>query len=88
VLQDLVFELLELASGLEAECLHKTCTPQAVRLERLGLAAAPVLREHQLCDGPLPKRVIASAALELRQQRGVPTEQEVGLDAHLENGFA
>ena len=52
-----------------------------VGLERLGLAAAAVQREHQLAAQVLAQRVLSHQRLELADELGVAAEREVGLDA-------
>ena len=55
-----------------------------VHAERLGLAAAPVQREHQLTARALGERVGRGDSFELPDELGVASEAQVGLDAFLD----
>ena len=55
-----------------------------VRLERLGLSARAVEREHQLAAQALAMGVLRDQRLQLADQLGVAAERKVGLDALLE----
>ena len=48
--------------------------------QRLGLPARPVEREHELRPRPFAVWLLGDERLELRDQRGVPAEREVGVD--------
>ena len=85
MLKDLTLELLELAARFESERLDQARAREAVGLECFGLAAATILREHQLRDRPLPQWVFADRVLEFRQQCGMLTEREIGIDARLDD---
>ena len=54
------------------------------RMQRVGLPAAAVEREHQLAAQALAKRVLRDERLELRHQLVVAAEREVSVDAILE----
>ena len=55
----------------------------SVGLERLGLAAAAVEREHQLAKEPLPHRMRRRELLQLADERRVPSEPELRVDSLL-----
>jgi hypothetical protein len=55
-------------------------------VERLGLPAAAVEREHQLAAETLAKQVLRDQRLEFGHQRGMAAERQVGVDAILDRG--
>ena len=79
-------ELLQLATGLEPEVLHQRPPGVAERVERLGLAAGSVEREHQLRVEPLAVRVLGDQRLQLAGHGDVLTQLELDLDALLDGG--
>ena len=81
--EDRLVELVQLGAGLDPELLDEHLARVAVGLQRVGLAAAAVQREHQLRVQPLAPRVLAGELLELADQLGVAPGGQVGLDAHL-----
>ena len=81
--EDRLVELVELGARLDPELLDEHLAGVAVGLQRVGLAAAAVEREHQLRVQPLAPRVLAGELLELADELGVTPGGEVGLDAHL-----
>ena len=84
LVEDRPLELLQIRARLEAELSVELAARLAVCLERLGLAARPVEGEHQLRAQPLAGWVIGNQPLELRDQRLVPPEGEVGVDPILD----
>ena len=58
MLQDRPLELAESRAGLDPELVLERDTALAEYLERLGLAAGPVERRHQLRPQPLAERVL------------------------------
>src|SRR5205085_12634652 len=52
--------------------------------ECLGLPSRPVEREHQLRTKSLPQRVLLDERLELADERPMPTERQLGLEAVFE----
>ena len=74
----------QVRARLEPELVDQRPPRVGVGLERLGLPAAAVQREHQLRAEPLPQRVARDQRAQLRDQLGVTTEREVGVDAQLE----
>ena len=76
-------EVMELGARLDPELLDEHLARVAVGLQRVGLAAAAIQREHQLRVQPLAPRVLAGELLKLADQFGVAPGGEVGLDAHL-----
>ena len=63
------------ADGSIPKRRHELLARLAVDLERLGLAARAVEREHLLAAQPLAQRVLGGQRLELAHERGVPPEQ-------------
>jgi hypothetical protein len=54
--QDRPLQVLQLLPGLDAELLDQQRAGAAADVERLGLAAGPVQRQHQEAVQPLPQR--------------------------------
>ncbi len=57
--EDLLVQLLQGRTGVDAEFPREQPAGLAVGLQGLGAAAAPVLRQHQLGDGLFAQRVLA-----------------------------
>ena len=72
LVQDRLLELLELTARLEAELVPEHVASLAVGLERIGLPAGSVQRQHQLCMNALPQRVDGHERLQLGHELGVP----------------
>ncbi len=66
VREDRLLQPAQLGAWLERHLLGEHAPGLAVSLERVGLAAAAIEREHQLPPQPLPERVL----LERRSKRG------------------
>jgi hypothetical protein len=58
-------ELSEPGSGLDPELLHEQLARSPEELERVGLPAGAVEREHQQLARPLAQRLLPHEALEL-----------------------
>ena len=58
--EDRLVEVVQLGARLDPELLDEDLAGVAVGLQRVGLAAAAVQREHQLRVQPLAPRVLAS----------------------------
>jgi hypothetical protein len=84
VAEDRGVQALEQRARLDAELLHEHGAARAVDLERLGLAARAVEREHQLAAKPLPQRMLPDERLELADELGVPAERELRLGVLLD----
>ena len=69
---------------LDAELLDQGASGVAIDLERLGLAARPVEREHELPAKPFAQRVKGRQPLELADRLTEAAEAQVGLDPVLE----
>ena len=82
--QDRPLELLERRARLQAELLHEARTGRPVDLERLGLATAPVERQHAQRVKTLAQRVLGRQSLELANELGLPRAREIRLDAPFE----
>src|SRR5262249_32410920 len=68
LVEDRLLELLEPATRLDAELLDEHAPSHLVRLQRVGLTAAAVEREHQLAAEPLPQGMSGDEQLELRDE--------------------
>ena len=88
MLKHLPFEFLKLQGRLDSELLVERLPGAAVELERVGLPARTVEREHQLGARAFAERHPRDELLELRYQARVPAEREVSLDPFLERGEA
>ena len=82
--QDRPLERLQRRRRLDPEALDQRVPRRAVRLERLGLPAGAVQREHQLAAEALAQRVLGDEGLELGDERRMPAERELRLDPLLE----
>ena len=79
-------QLAELAAGLDPKLVDERPPRALIGVERLGLTAAAVEREHQLAAHPLAQRLLCHERLELAGHLGVPAGTEILLDALLEAG--
>ena len=84
--QDRLLEAAELRAGLDADLGDEDPASLAVGLERLGLAAAAVEREHELPGQPLAGRVDGDELLQLADELRLAAGREVGLHARLDGG--
>ena len=74
---------MQLGARLDPELFDEHLAGVAVGLQRVGLAAAAIQREHQLRVQPLAPRMPGREPLELADQLSVTPGGEIGLDAHL-----
>jgi hypothetical protein len=74
----------QLAGGLDADLLDERPARRAIGLERLGLATAPVQRQHQLAAEALAKRLFGDRGLQLCDDVLVAAEHQLRFDASLE----
>ena len=86
--QDRRLELAELVAWIDAELVDEDLTRSAVCRERVGLPPRPIESEHQLCARTLSERLRLDERFELRDELGVTTQGEVGVDALLEHDRA
>ena len=84
--EDGPLEARQRRAGLEPELRDERLAGVAIDGERLGLPAAPVEGQHELAARALAERLLRDQPLELGDQRAVPAEREVRLDALLESG--
>ena len=82
--EDRPLELLQLDARLEPELVVQERPRLPVDLEPLGLPAAPVEREHQLRAEALAVRMLGGERLELRDERELAAERELGVDPLLD----
>ena len=78
----------QVAPRLDAQLLDECRTGRAIRLERFGLAAGAVEREHELAAQSLAVRVLGDEGLELAHHPGVLPERQLPLDPLLDAGEA
>ena len=81
-------QLAQSRAGLDAEAVDEGRARRLVRLERLGLPARPVQREHHLGAEVLTERMHAHERLQLADHLRVPSVCEVELDPLLHAGEA
>ena len=86
--EDRALEPLQVGAGLETELFHKRPLRIAIAVERLGLPAGAIEREHDLTAQALARRMFGHQSLELGHERGVPAERQVGVDTVLEHDQA
>ena len=73
-------QILQLGSGLGAKLLDQQPPSVPVGGERLTLAAVAVEGQHEQAVEPLPQRMEAREVPQLRDDLGVMTEMQVGVD--------
>jgi hypothetical protein len=66
--QDRPFELLKIATGLDAEILDQPTPSDAIVLKRVRLATRAVERDHQLRDEALAHGMFVNERLQLPDQ--------------------
>jgi hypothetical protein len=76
-------EPAQLWAGLEPQLVDQRSPRRAVRGERVRLSPRSVEREHVLTHEPLAVGMLAGEQLELRHERGVAAERQLGVDAVL-----
>ena len=84
--EDRLLQVAQLRARLDAELADEPLARVLVGVERLGLAAAAVEREHQLGGEALVRRVLGHQPAQLADDLGVPAGGDVGLDAARERG--
>ena len=77
---------LELAARVEPELFDQRAADAPERLERVGLAARAVEREHQLRVHPLAVGMLGRQRLELADDRACAAGREVDVEALLQRG--
>ena len=78
-------QLLELATRLDAELVDKQPAPRLVGLQRFGLPAGTVEREHVLAAQSLPYGIFLDKDFELTDELPVATHLQIRLHALLES---
>ena len=86
--EDRQLKLPELRARLNRQLLGKQRAPGAVGFQRLGLAAGPVQREHQLPAEPLAQGMLGNQLLKLGTEGAVSAERQLRLDPVLHRGQA
>jgi hypothetical protein len=81
--EDRLVQAAELGSWLDPDLLHERVTGVAIRLQRGGLPATAVQREHPLPVEPLAQRVDLDQRVQARCDLGMPSRGQVGLDGQL-----
>ncbi len=76
-------EPAQLGPGLDADLVDQLGPGDAVRGERVGLAACAIEREHLLGAQSLAERVRSHQRVELSDDLRVPTAGKIGLDRRL-----
>jgi hypothetical protein len=78
--------VLQWLAGVDAELPREQVADLAVGGERVGLAAAPVQRQHELAVRPLPQRVLGGQLFQLGGERVVPAKRKISVDPGLQRG--
>jgi hypothetical protein len=84
VSQDALLQSAELVVRLQSELARQRPAGVPVDRQRIGLAPRAVQREHQLSAEALVQRMLGDELFQLRNDRVVSTELEVGVDSPLE----
>src|SRR2546423_15281249 len=82
--QHRLLQLLERRARLEPELVAQSAPHTLEDVERVGLAAASIVGEHQLRVEALPQRVLRDERLQLGDELRVARERELRLDPLLE----
>ena len=83
--QNPLLQLAQLRPGLQPELLIQDHPTLPVGLERVGLAARAVEREHQLATDPLPLRMLPHECFELGDELTVSPAGEISVHTPLES---
>ena len=76
-------QLAQLVAGLDSSLVHEPPPRCQVRVQRLGLAARPIQRQHPLRVQALAQRMLLDQALELRERLRVTPGGEIAVDREL-----
>ena len=79
--QDRLLERAQVAAGLDADLVDQPATSGTVTLERFGLPAVTVQRQHQLTSRALIEWLRRQRALEIRDELVMTPECERDIDA-------
>ena len=82
--QDRALELAQPLARLDPQVVGQRAACVAVGLQRVGLAVAPVQREHELRPEPLPIGVLGDHPLEPAEQGGVAAQRQFRLGQQLQ----
>ena len=86
LLQHPPLELLEPRRRIDPELVVERSAESLERVQRFGVPAAAVERQHQLATRPLAERMAAYECLELGDELRLAPEGKLGVDALLEAG--
>ncbi len=84
VAENLLLQRAQRGARLEPELVAQRMSERVVVLERVGLSACPVEREHRLCVQPLAQRVVGGEREDLTERLVVTAEGELRVDPLLE----
>ena len=82
--EDRLLEILESGAGVETELVDEACPGRAVNLERVGLTAAAVEREHLERPEPFAQGMRCGQLLQLSDRLAVAPAGQVGVDPPFE----
>jgi hypothetical protein len=82
--EDPALQLAKLRPGLEPQVLDQARAPGAKSGQRVGLAAGPVERKHELPERALAERVLSHERLQLGHEGTVAPERQLGVDPLLD----
>jgi hypothetical protein len=84
--EDPLLQPLQLLARFDPELLHQLRPRPAIGGQRVGLAAGPVQRQHQLSVEGFAEGVRTGQGFEFGDQLAVPAHLELGLDPLLQRG--
>jgi hypothetical protein len=82
--EDRSLELLQLLARLQAEIVEEDAPRLLIGVQRVGLPARSIQRQHQLRPQPLEQRLARHERTELADEIGVAPERKIGVDPLLE----
>jgi hypothetical protein len=83
LLQDRLLEPPHRWARLEAQFVVQQRAPGPICRQHVRLATGPIQRQHQLLAQPLAQREARQQRLQLRHQRAIAPQRQLGLDAFL-----
>jgi hypothetical protein len=79
LLENPPLQVAQVFTRLDPDLLDERLAGGLVRLQRVGLAAGAIKREHQLRPTALAQRMLGDECLELAHELGVTSKRQVGI---------